>query len=213
MTSCPTSLYTYSYTEFIKSWCALQGDPREYNIECVDPSHPEVQNGFHFTRTESCAQHEVCETYDDPEDESRSMAYCVRQEPKLALLEASRDYSTRKPKQKPFSPEGSKRGSGIEASSGYSLRRATAHFNQPSTSGVNFMLTLTGQTDSLFNASEIRIVPRDGTNDTIAPPISCHECAHLSFPKSPPDTDNFDMNITLPDIHDVVNLYTFAYNA
>lgn len=187
MTDCPPPTGAASsgaQLRFVQSWCVQDGDIRKYSIDCVDASLGPV-GGFHTVTTGSCQQSEVCSTEVAP-DRDTQVALCVPISPSLRLLASSRDEAT---------------------------REAVYQLDGPGPSNVNFVLTLAGEHDDiLFEASSLSLGPRDKSDNSLAGPQSCTNCAHLSFLKAPPNTANFDINITVPNNNDIAILHSFAWS-
>ncbi|KAI9674837.1 MAG: hypothetical protein M1822_009033 [Bathelium mastoideum] len=150
-------------------------------MECMDPDLP----GFKTTTFGACEQSEVCITQGSSEDDDL-VAVCVPQQAELRILEATRNAE---------------------------LRRVTADFDGPGPSGhANVAIALTGQNDDiLFQASAIDMAPRDSSNNPLAASSSCTQCSELNFLKSPPNTANFDINITMPHANDITNLHDILW--
>ena len=189
MTDCPPPTRGASTSDtqtfFDHSWCSSLTNIREFTVDCTDAGLPPL-GGFHITSTGFCNDNEVCITDGDPTT-GDSVAICSPQEPKLQLLEATRSSN---------------------------LRRVTSRITSAGGSGtgaIAFSLTLAGQHDDLvFLASEISIAPRDKDYNLMAAPIMCQRCGRLSL-KSPPNPNNFGINITLPHEHDQAILHDFAF--
>ncbi|KAF2236551.1 hypothetical protein EV356DRAFT_512771 [Viridothelium virens] len=141
--------------------------------------------GYHTKTRGRCAQNELCMTRGNPQDNNQ-VALCIPQNVGFRLQEAAYNNN---------------------------LRRVLGRINRgagPSSTG--YALILSGQHDDvLFKASAISITPRDSSYKPTAQPISCTSCSHLSFQKSPPSSESFEMDITLPNAHDIAVLHDFAW--
>ncbi|KAF2237190.1 hypothetical protein EV356DRAFT_496746 [Viridothelium virens] len=197
MTDCPPPIHGSSSngqdTFFDHSFCVQAGDPRAYIIDCGEQTMAAAGQGVYHTQTRvSCAQTEACVIVGNPEDpvNPEQVAMCVPLYPETALMQAQEAGDVR-------------RARSILDGAGPSNMGAN---------GGNLALTLTGQHDNvLFKVSSIAVAPRDKNYNYLTGSVSCQICSRLTFVKSPSNTDNFGINITLPNANDIAILHNFSW--
>ena len=181
---CPAPGMDPDHIFFFGSLCHPLLSLRRYSLLCVRQP-PRMGSATHAG---ACSDREICVTRTRPAVQlgATQVAYCVSSAAELELLEAA---------------------------SNDDARRVISRIMDSASSIYNFELVLTGQNDNhaFFNAHTISLVPRDVDNNTIAQPVSCNDCRSLRFLNSPGNTNNFDMNITLPNMHDIAHLQAYVW--
>ncbi|KAF2239398.1 hypothetical protein EV356DRAFT_515591 [Viridothelium virens] len=100
-----------------------------------------------------------------------------------------------------------------KAQKDYDTAKYTSHVVTTGAAHANFALVLRGQDDdqTVFQSSEISLVPRDKNNNNLQNAITCQECSELRFNDFPKNTENFGMNIILPHAGDIARLQTYGW--
>lgn len=139
--------------------------------------------GLHTMTTNFCRRDQICVNLPGNGSDP-DMALCVDHNPQLRLSQRARGSND--------------------------VQHATGHVAEAD--GSNFALILTRTDENvLFKAQSIDVAPRDIKNNIVAKPVKCRDCSRLNFLRSPPNSDNFGINITLPNLHDTAILHGWAW--
>ena len=78
---------------------------------------------------------------------------------------------------------------------------------------MEIVLTRENDQNTPFRATTITAIARNSDGQSLSQSMSGTNCSALSYVNWPPHTDHFDVNITVPRIDDVVDLYAFGWYA
>ena len=179
---CPMADIIWRYSAFLQSWCGASSS-RSYYQQCRDPS-----NGLVVGARKYCAPDEMCVNIPG------GMGV-----PHTALILSTTEMAS-------ISLD--------EAENWIESRRVIGKLTNVTQSNTDSEIILAKQNDDgvLFQALEMSLAARDVDNNTLASLVSCTNCGRLSLQHSPPNMDNLEINIKLPDPKDVAALYTQTWN-
>ena len=189
MRYCPASGMGSQYSNFFSSWCTEELGPRAFEIACTNPTG-------RWTRRVSrglCLGNEICAMVRPSRPPNlRTVASCIQFDSQYTILEASDGNTVRRQQHQ------------------LSLDRERPRVD--SSFRLAVVMTRLYHHSILFQVPKIRVAPTTLAHELVGPAVSCTDCTTLRVSGASTWTQTFDMNITLPKIHNMAGVQVFVWN-